>query len=341
MTKKCSTAVPENSNDDSDGNGSESDLDEEGDLIKVEGVRGRFMQVRSMNDKYGERPDKLETITLSQFATSYSKCQKRPKDISLTEGCSKECGNIIDHLTGKRLPLYIELRDTKEIYRLRKFSTVLRIHASSKKKGEEEYFAEMQLFSPWRPKDLEDWMDTETCIKKFNERRHTIAKVRKKVFPFAMNEIIEEVKAQEGLDHVADEITDMLDGQGIQDDLDALDEGSQGTTRPITDFSQWHDDINNATEHNGKSNDSKFRPLELQTHEQLLATTKLLVSEQMLVLQKVLDFAKTTVQCRHSQLARDAPHQMGLIVHGGGGKYFKTNLLHRLIFTTYHDFVFA
>ena len=60
-------------------------------------------------------------------------------------------------------------------------------------------------------------------------------------------------------------------------------------------------------------------PVELQTHEQLLEATKSLVPEQMAVLQKVLDFAKTSVQCRHSGLARDAPLKMGLIVHGGGG----------------------
>ncbi len=103
------------------------------------------------------------------------------------------------------MPLYIELKDSKDVYRLRKFSTVLRIHASSKKKGEEEYFSEMQLFSPWRPEDLDNWRNTETCIEEFNKRRETINKVRKKVFPFAMNEMIEEIKGQEGygLKHLA------------------------------------------------------------------------------------------------------------------------------------------
>ena len=65
-----------------------------------------------------------------------------------------------------------------------------------------------------------------------------------------MNEIIEEVKAQEGTENVSVEITDMLDVQGLQVDLDALDEESQETVRPIIDFSEWHDDINNATELN-------------------------------------------------------------------------------------------
>ena len=36
--------------------------------MKVEGVKGKFVQARSMNDKYGERPDEIKNITQSQFA---------------------------------------------------------------------------------------------------------------------------------------------------------------------------------------------------------------------------------------------------------------------------------
>ena len=63
-----------------------------------------------------------------------------------------------------------------------------------------------------------------------------------------MNEIIEEVRALEGLEHVADIITDMLDGQEIQNNLDALDDENEETVRPIIDFSEWNDDVNNTTE---------------------------------------------------------------------------------------------
>ena len=57
----------------------ESDSEEEEDVIRVEGVKGKFVQALSMNDKYDQRPDDIESITLSQFATSYTKCPKRPK----------------------------------------------------------------------------------------------------------------------------------------------------------------------------------------------------------------------------------------------------------------------
>ena len=276
----------------------------EEETIKVEGVKGRFLEVKSINDKYGARPKGIERITLSQFATSYSKCIKKPMNVSFNEdGCTEECGNIIDHLRGERLPKYIELTDSKEVYRLRAFPTVLKIHASSKKSGEEEYFAEMQLFSPWRPYDLEQWELPQYCIEEFNRRRHEISEVRKKTFPYAMNVLIEEVKAQEGLNHISENIAEILDAQGVQDDMEANEEGSQEISRPVVDFDDWVDDLHNAFDQNSKHNEGKFRPLEMQSKDQLLASTKALVPEQSVVLQKVLDFAKTTVQCRNSGLA--------------------------------------
>ena len=61
----------------------------------------------------------------------------------------------------------------------------------------EEYFAEMQLFSPWRSKKLQEWRDPETCIMEFHDRQTMINKVRSKTFPFSMNALIEEMKSYE------------------------------------------------------------------------------------------------------------------------------------------------
>ena len=123
----------------------------------------------------------MEKITLSQFATSYRKCEKLPEKYTLIDNVTNETGCIKDHLTEDPLPLFIKL-STNEIYRLRKFSTVLRIHSSSKKDGEEEYFAEMQLFSPWRTQNLDLWR--KNCVEEFQERKSVINIVRKKTFPF-------------------------------------------------------------------------------------------------------------------------------------------------------------
>ena len=108
----------------------------------------------------------------------------------------------LDHITQENLPRFIRM-STNDIYRLRKFSTVLRIHSSAKKEGEEEYFAELQLFSPWRSSQLELWTDPEECIKEYQRRMETISIVKGKTFPFCMNEILAEMKLQETLDQVS------------------------------------------------------------------------------------------------------------------------------------------
>ena len=137
-------------NEDSADENDDQDTATEERYIKVQGRDGMYQKTSSMNDKYDARPKGVKDLTLSQFATSYTKCAKRPKHVEFNEnGVTNETGHIECHFSEKKLPLYIRL-STKDIYKLRRFSTVLRIHSSSKKTGDEEYFAEMQLFSPWR-----------------------------------------------------------------------------------------------------------------------------------------------------------------------------------------------
>ena len=108
--------------------------------------------------------------------------------------------------------------------------------------------------------------------------------------------------------------------QGTKDNLEAIDEGQEEAAIPVIDFDNWQDDAN-TFEHNTKS-DGNYKPFELMSKDKLEETTRNLVPEQRIVLQKVLDMAKTTVQCKNSGLARDAPIQLGLIVNGGGGWSF-------------------
>lgn len=86
------------------------------------------------------------------------------------------------------MPLFIQLSTV----RLRKFSTVLRIHSSSKKGGQEELFAEMQLFSPWRAREIQSGKDDKKCLEQLENRQEIINALRRKIFPFSMNQLIEE-----------------------------------------------------------------------------------------------------------------------------------------------------
>ena len=120
---------------------------------------------------------------MSQFCTSCTKCKKTPKNITFDQlDVTDDKGSISDHISGEWLPLHIKL-STDEVYRLRKFSTVLRIHSSSKKDGAEEYFAELQLYSPWRTEQLKTWEDPETCVKEYQDRQKIINKVKTMTYP--------------------------------------------------------------------------------------------------------------------------------------------------------------
>ena len=166
-------------------------------LFQIPGREGMYKEAEKVHDKYACRPEGIEELTLSQFATSYKKCRKEPKNLQFNDfGVTEEKGNIIDHITEQYLPQHIKMT-TGEIFYLRRFSTVLRIHSSSKKEGLEEYFAEMQLFSPWRSAKLEDWRDPDKCVEEFQERQETIYKVRSKTFPFSMHNLIEEMRTHE------------------------------------------------------------------------------------------------------------------------------------------------
>ena len=70
----------------------------------------------------------------------------------------------------------------------------------------------------------------------------TISLVKEKTFSFSMNVILEELRVQETLDQVSDEVKERLDGQGAQDNSEVLDEGLEEVARPTMDFSQWFDD---------------------------------------------------------------------------------------------------
>ena len=73
---------------------------EENVPIKVQERQGMYLKTASVNDKYAARPKGINDLTLSQFATSYTKCKKKPKVTFNKDGVTDKTGNIIDHLTG-------------------------------------------------------------------------------------------------------------------------------------------------------------------------------------------------------------------------------------------------
>ena len=117
------------------------------ETFKIESRSGTFKKAVSIHQKYEMRPKGLEDLCLAQFASSYSNCS-RPKGIKFQEECSIDEGNLAHFQTGRKLPKYI-LLENHVCMRLQESPYVLRIHASKKKSGHEEYYAELLLFYPF------------------------------------------------------------------------------------------------------------------------------------------------------------------------------------------------
>ena len=78
------------------------------EVIKIPGRKGTYAEAEKIHDKYAARPGGVKDLTLSQFATSYTKCNKKPKNIEFNQfDVTEEKGIIIDHLTEEPLPRYI------------------------------------------------------------------------------------------------------------------------------------------------------------------------------------------------------------------------------------------
>ena len=86
---------------------------------------------------------------------------------------------------------------------------------------------------------------------------------------------------------ISEQFKDLLDGQGAQENEDVLEEQLEDLPRPEIDFSEWNDD-NHTNNYNVKGDKGKFKALEVQPMDDLLSSTKSLVPEQKVELQKVL-----------------------------------------------------
>ena len=109
---------PKNTNGPSLDNYSKEKSPEERDVFEIEGRNGLFTEIEMIFDKYMARPEGVENLTLSQFATSYTRCTKKPKNLAFNDkNVTNETGSIIDHITEEHLPCFIQM-STNDIYRV-------------------------------------------------------------------------------------------------------------------------------------------------------------------------------------------------------------------------------
>ena len=104
--------------------------------------------------------------------------------------------------------------------RLQESPYVLRIHASKKKSGHEEYYAELLLFYPFWKEEDDLAIDEIGCQNLVLANYDLLKQNRQKLFPYSTE--IEEMKIllEKSDSNWPEHIYDTLDGEGQQENLD-------------------------------------------------------------------------------------------------------------------------
>ena len=163
----------------------------------------------------------------------------------------------------------------------------MRYHASCKKEGYEQFYAEMQLFFPWRDEVNDLYSDDQNkCIEKFGQQQvqDVIRSVKNQMFPFCKASIdISNIWKENGNDCRPSHIYDtLLDSTAVQENEDALDEPAEDIARPDTNFDQCDDLETNTKDQN------RFKSFELADDDELNRLARSLVPEQLMILQGVV-----------------------------------------------------
>ena len=191
--------------------------------VKIADRVGEYQQTITILDKYQRRPKYLENISLAQFAMYYVSASKIPKTVEFDESNEYSVNKMTDIsiYTNEtiKLPKYIKLDSMSGYMRCRTKPCVLRTHSSKKKEGAEQFYAEIQLFLPWRSEDEID-RDPEKCKQIYDDNFDDIIKKnRKAIYPF--EEVLNFLDTDVNLKEIRPTLLyDQLDAQGEQDNED-------------------------------------------------------------------------------------------------------------------------
>jgi hypothetical protein len=290
------------------------------EFIEIEGRKGKFEQTVTMHDRYMNRPDVLEPVCFAQYTTLYTPIKKLPKKAVMVNGASEQFGfNSLFSDPTFFLPRYLELKNPKLGYMSQRgHPCVLRIHTSKKKEGHEMYYADLLLYVPWRNETEEFFRnDPIKCLNMFMEKINILSQNQNQMFPFSDEiDAIQEAIENGTFDERPSHIYDMLDAQGEQQDDD---DNAQG---PDDDPEYAGRDPSNLTEEqkntdNGQGESFKFKKIDVEEHNVLMAMTRKLVPEQMVPLNKAVGFCKGVVKSRNPNV--DYPEPIYVVIHGGAG----------------------
>ena len=281
--------------------------------VRIEGREGDYKAAITVHDRYPMRPNKLEKMTLAQFATLYLVTYKILKSAVFdNDGCSKDFSDQIIYNTSILLPNHITLKENMGIMRLRNFPQVLRYHASKRKEGHEEHYSELLLFCSWRNEvqDFHRWSPKD-CIDTYEQRKEELQENKKAIFPG--EDIIDIIDTTDLEETKPIHLYDMIASQSMQQNDDDKDQGV--TDDP--DFESFGYTGNLAQNVEKNSDDSKYRCVKIPDERELKEITQRLVPEQMDALRQVVSAMKDIVRAKEN--LNYLPKSLRLIVHGGAG----------------------
>ena len=306
--------------------GEDSD-DEDGEpnskKIKIANRDGLFQQVVTPHDRYSVRPKSLENMCLAQWAVSYQSTSKVPKDTNFdNDNNSIDLSNLKLYSNADiNLPKYIDLTNFNLGYmRARTFEAVLRVHKSSKKKeSHEQFYAELQLYFPWRNEtECLKRNDASECKNLYTTNFDTIIKINKeKLCPYEsvieLSDDVEELTKKNKEDKPT-HIYDMLASQMVQDEEEDEDEGIQDDPE----FAARNPDgiVDEQTKSYNIS-ESKYKHLVVPDDYDLLEMTRKLVTEQLQGLSKIIAYCKDVK--RNFKNINHKVNPLRMIIQGGSG----------------------
>ena len=193
---------------------------------------------------------------------------------------------------------YIELANGS-FMRLRGLPSILRIHSSKKKKGDEGLYAELLLFSPWR-NEREEFKE---CNSAFNEKYETIQQNKKVIYPNSdmidiMRDLIQNPDDARPM-HLMD-----MDAAGEQENIDneAILESLDTTELP-------HEEEERDPE-NVKSDGCLFKPIIVDELEVMLQFARSLSFEQRIPFDRFIRFCKEVKRSNQGSTIAIKPPQM-------------------------------
>ena len=185
----------------------------------------------------------------------------------------------------------------------------MRIHSSKKKRGHEEQFSELQLYTAWRDEKNFHEGDDDQCLLEFANRIDEIKRNKEMIYPGeGTTELLENCDLEANR---PEHIYDMLDSQRQQEKEDDQQIG----TIDDPEFESFGYTGNLGQERTYET--SKYRKIELPSNDELKYLTRRLVPEQLNILREFVQYSKDVVKNQKNPIHKVKP--IRAMVHGGAG----------------------